>query len=132
MKSNDLDYFLDDEGMQTECVIDEFGENDVTLIYLESENIDEYFYKSIDYLFNHIEKVKEVSDQAIKKYLFEKLGNVSEEPYQLMGVYFFPGESLGNFGLEIRHNSDIEHGIGIYFNNMEVKKIGFGEVAFMG
>lgn len=132
MKSSDLDYFLDDEGMQAECVIDDFGESTVTLVYLESECTDDYLYDSIEYLLNNAKKIKEVIDDRVEIYLLEKLGNKSEEEYQLMAVYFFLDEGVGKFGLELRHNYDIEHGIGILFNNMEVEKIGFGEVAFMG
>jgi|GEM_PF-6874397 len=133
MNSRNLDCFVDSDGIQTEFKIDNFGDDNVTLIDLDAEKVDEYFYDSIDNFFSNKESVKKSVDRAVNEYLLEKLTCKGEgESCQLMLVYFFPDEDMGIFGLMLRHDFYVEHGIGIYFNSMEVQKVGFGDVAFMG
>ncbi|MCF8582595.1 hypothetical protein L2X67_22775 [Enterobacter ludwigii] len=127
--SLDLRFYEDDEGVSVDLVLSVFTPSFVQCINLESDSVDEKMKKDIDFL---IKK---------QKYFFEKIATealvYSKRVYGsdandllLLKVYLSPDED-NEFGFMFSTDLDQEHGIGVKFKGLEVKKIGSGEIAFL-
>ncbi len=127
--SFELDFYEDDEGFSVDLVLSVFGPSFVQCINLESDSVDEKMKKDIHFL---IKKQKD---------FFEKIATETQEYSKrvygadakdliLMKVYLSPDEE-NKFGFMFSTDLDQEHGIGINFKGLDMKKIGSGEIAFL-
>ncbi|MRM11963.1 hypothetical protein GJJ29_12215 [Enterobacter cloacae subsp. dissolvens] len=127
--SFELDFYEDDEGVSVDLVLSVFGHSLVQCIKLESDSVDEKMKKDIDFL---IKKQKHFSEkiatetQAYSKRIYD----ADAKDLILLKVYLSPDED-NEFGFMFSTDLDHEHGIGIKFKGLEVKKIGIGETAFL-
>lgn len=127
--SFELDFYEDDEGVSVDLVLSVFGPSFVQCINLESDSVDEKMKKDIDFLIkkqkDFFEKIA-TETQAYSKRVY----GTDAKDLILMKVYFSPDED-NKFGFIFSTNLDQEHGIGINFKGLDVKKIGSGETAFL-
>ena len=127
--SLELDFYEDDEGVSVDLVLSVFGPSLVQCINLESDSVDEKMKKDIDFLIkkqkDFFEKIA-TETQAYSKRIY----GADAKELILLKVYLSPDED-NEFGFMFSTNLDEEHGIGIKFKGLEVKKIGSGETAFL-
>lgn len=129
MNREDLDFYEDDEGVSVNLIFDAFDKSEVQVIYLESELSDEKMLGDIDFIFKNQDKIFDLSKKEILLYI-ERFYESKELSFKLMKIYVFP-DIENEFGFVFRWRGDTEHGIGIKFSGLSVKKIGSAEVAFL-
>ncbi|MEB7586135.1 hypothetical protein NGC36_12725 [Serratia rubidaea] len=129
MSKDTLDFYEDDEGMVTQVVLEEFGSNEVDIIYLESDEVDQQLEDSVDFLREHQNEMSKSVTTAIKAYI-KDIYHSDSTGLELMKVYVFPGEHE-EFGLLFRWEGDVEHGVGARLTGLNVVKVGSAEVAFV-
>ncbi|HDT4958966.1 TPA: hypothetical protein QHR58_004574 [Enterobacter kobei] len=127
--SFELDVYVDDEGVSVDLILSVLGPSPVQCINLESDSVDEKMKKDIDFLIkkqkDFFEKIS-TETQAYSKRIY----GADVKDLILLKVYLSPDED-NEFGFMFSTNLDEEHGIGIKFKGLEVKKIGSGETAFL-
>ncbi|HFK6082002.1 TPA: hypothetical protein ACG0NP_003083 [Enterobacter cloacae] len=125
----DMEFYEDDEGISVDFVLSVFGPFLVQCIKLESDSVDEKMKKDIDFL---IKKQKDFFEKiATETQVYSKrIYGVEAKDLILLKVYLSPDED-NEFGFMFSTDLDQEHGIGIKFKGLEVKKIGSGETAFL-
>ncbi|MDV5553363.1 hypothetical protein QM162_14330 [Enterobacter hormaechei] len=127
--SLELDFYVDDEGVSVDLILSVFGPSLVQCINLEFDSADEKMKKEIEFLIK------------IQKYFSEKIATETQAYSKriygadaknliLLKVYLSPDED-NEFGFMFSTNLDEDHGIGIKFKGLEVKKISSGETAFL-
>ncbi|MBN4793225.1 hypothetical protein H3298_22655 [Enterobacter cloacae] len=91
--------------------------------------VDEKMKKDIDFL---IKKQKDFFEKiATETQVYSKrIYGVEAKDLILLKVYLSPDED-NEFGFMFSTDLDQEHGIGIKFKGLEVKKIGSGETVFL-
>ncbi|PXW38285.1 hypothetical protein DFO54_1235 [Erwinia sp. AG740] len=129
MNSDDFEFYEDDEGVAVNIDLNAFNDSDVQVVYLESESSDEKMVGDVNFIINNQDDFFKVSEREISSYVASvyKSKNVS---FKLMKIYIFP-DVENEFGFLFRWVGDTEHGIGIKFSGLSVKKIGSAEVAFI-
>ncbi|KHN62586.1 hypothetical protein OI70_01665 [Dickeya fangzhongdai] len=129
MNSDDFEFYEDDEGVAVNVDLNAFNVADVQVIYLESDSGDEKMVGDINFIINNQDIFFQVSEKEISSYIASvyKSKHVS---FKLMKIYIFP-DVENEFGFLFRWLGDAEHGIGIKFSGLSVKKIGSAEVAFL-
>lgn len=127
--SLELDFYVDDEGVSVDLVLSVFGPFLVQCINLASDSVDEKMKKDIDFL---IKKQKDFFEKiATETQVYSKrIYGADAKDLILLKVYLSPDED-NEFGFMFSTDLDQEHGIGIKFKGLEVKKIGSGETAFL-
>ncbi|EMG7850828.1 hypothetical protein [Enterobacter hormaechei] len=127
--SLELVFYVDDEGVSVDLILTVFGSSLIQCINLESDSVDEKMKKDIDFLIkkqtDFFEKIA-TETQAYGK----RICGADAKNLILLKVYLFPDED-NEFGFMFSTNLDEEHGIGIKFKGLEVKKISSGEKAFL-
>ena len=127
--SLELDFYEDDEGVSIDLALSVFGPSFIQCINLDSDSVDEKMKKDIDFLIkkqkDFFEKIA-TETQAYSKRVY----GADAKDLILMKVYLSPDEE-NKFGLMFSTDLDQEHGIGIKFKGLDVKKIGSGETAFL-
>lgn len=127
--SLELDFYVDDEGVSVDLILSVFGPSLVQCINLEFDSADE-----------KMKKRDRISYQ-IQKYFSEKIATETQAYSKriygadaknliLLKVYLSPDED-NEFGFMFSTNLDEDHGIGIKFKGLEVKKISSGETEFL-
>ncbi|QQA75807.1 hypothetical protein [Pectobacterium parmentieri] len=129
MDIEDFDFYEDDEGISVNIVFDIFNENKIKVIYLESDSSDEKMVSDINFILKNQNEFLKLSEEKIASYVYSvyKKKDVS---FKLMKVYISP-DIENEFGFLFRWSGDTEHGIGIKFSGLSVKKIGSSEIAFL-
>ncbi|MFK0371860.1 hypothetical protein ACFC2F_07840 [Enterobacter sichuanensis] len=127
--SRELVFYVDDEGVSVDLILTVFGPSLVQCINLESDSVDEKMKKDIDFL---IKKQKIFSEKiATETQAYSKrIYGTDAKDLILLKVYLSPEED-NEFGFMFSTDLDEEHGIGIKFKGLAVKKIGSGETAFL-
>ncbi|MCU6427070.1 hypothetical protein KWH77_12750 [Enterobacter sichuanensis] len=127
--SRELVFYIDDEGVSVDLILTVFGPSLVQCINLESDSVDEKMKKDIDIL---IKKQKIFSEKiATETQAYSKrIYGTDAKDLILLKVYLSPDED-NEFGFMFSTDLDEEHGIGIKFKGLAVKKIGSGETAFL-
>lgn len=127
--SRELVFYVDDEGVSVDLILTVFGPSLVQCINPESDSVDEKMKKDIDFLIKKqiffSEKIA-TETQAYSKRIY----GTDAKDLILLKVYLSPDED-NEFGFMFSTDLDEEHGIGIKFKGLEVKKIGSGETAFL-
>jgi len=129
MKVEGFDFYEDDEGISVNVVLDAFVHSDVQVIYLEADSSDEKMIEDINFIFENQNEFFRLSMAEMSSYV-EKLYKSKDLSFKLMKIYIFP-DIENEFGFVYRWAGDTEHGIGIKFAGLSVKKIGSSEVAFL-
>lgn len=127
--SRELVFYVDDEGVSVDLILTVFGPSLVQCINLESDSVDEKMKKEIDFLIKKQKKFSEkiaTETQAYSKRIY----GTDAKDLILLKVYLSPDED-NEFGFMFSTDLDEEHGIGIKFKGLAVKKIGSGETAFL-
>ena len=129
MNSYDFEFYENDEGIAVSVDLNVFNRVDVQVIYLESYSSDEKMVSDVNFIIDNQNDFFKASEKVISSYIASvyKSNDVS---FKLMKVYIFP-DVEGEFGFLFRWVGDTEHGIGIKFSGLSVKKIGSAEVAFL-
>ncbi|MCX4181032.1 hypothetical protein [Enterobacter sp. HSTU-ASh6] len=127
--SRELVFYVDDEGVSVDLILTVFGPSLVQCINLESDSVDEKMKKDIDFL---IKKQKNFSEKiATETQAYSKrIYGTDAKDLILLKVYLSPDED-NEFGFIFSTDLDEEHGIGIKFKGLAMKKIGSGETAFL-
>lgn len=127
--SRELVFYVDDEGVSVDLILTVFGPSLVQCINLESDSVDEKMKKDIDFL---IKKQKFFSEKiATETQAYSKrIYGTDAKDLIFLKVYLSPDED-NEFGFMFSTDLDEEHGIGIKFKGLAVKKIGSGETAFL-
>ncbi len=127
--SRELVFYVDDEGVSVDLILTVFGPSLVQCINLESDSVDEKMKKDIDFL---IKKQKIFSEKiATETQAYSKrIYGTDAKDLIFLKVYLSPDED-NEFGFMFSTDLDEEHGIGIKFKGLAVKKIGSGETAFL-
>ncbi|WP_312175217.1 hypothetical protein [Pseudescherichia sp.] len=127
--SLELDFYEDDEGVSIDLALSVFGPSFIQCINLDSDSVDEKMKKDIDFL---IKKQKGFFEKiATETQVYSKrVYGAAAKNLILMKVYVSPDEE-NEFGFMFSTDLDQEHGIGIKFKGLDVKKIGSGETAFL-
>lgn len=127
--SRELVFYVDDEGVSVDLILTVFGPSLVQCINLQSDSVDEKMKKDIDFL---IKKQKNFSEKiATETQAYSKrIYGTDAKDLILLKVYLSPDED-NEFGFMFSTDLDEEHGIGIKFEGLAVKKIGSGETAFL-
>ncbi|AOR63367.1 hypothetical protein [Pectobacterium wasabiae] len=129
MDSEVFDFYEDDEGISANIVFDIFNENKVTVIYLESNSSDEKMVSDINFILKNQDAFFKLSEEKIASYVYSIYKN-KDVSFKLMKIYIYP-DIENEFGFLFRWRGDTEHGIGIKFSGLSVKKIGSSEIAFL-
>lgn len=129
MNCENFDFYEDDEGIAVNIDLDSFNEVDVQCVYLESYTSDKKIINDINYLLKNQKVFFERSASEISSYV-ERVYKNKVVKFKLMKIYFFP-DVENEFGFVFRWEGDTEHGIGIKFLGLSIKKIGGAEVAFL-
>ncbi|MBU5926344.1 hypothetical protein CIW55_09120 [Enterobacter cloacae] len=128
-RSVNMGFYEDNEGVSVDLILTVFGPSLVQCINLESDSVDEKMKKDIDFL---IKKQKNFSEKiATETQAYSKrIYGTDAKDLILLKVYLSPEED-NEFGFMFSTDLDEEHGIGIKFKGLAVKKIGSGETAFL-
>ncbi|AOR61108.1 hypothetical protein F6Q07_10165 [Pectobacterium parmentieri] len=129
MDIEDFDFYEDDEGISVNIVFDIFNENKIKVIYLESDSSDEKMVSDINFILKNQNEFLKLSEEKIASYVYSVYKN-KDVSFKLMKVYISP-DIENEFGFLFRWSGDTEHGIGIKFSGLSVKKIGSSEIAFL-
>ncbi|WP_113633064.1 hypothetical protein DUT67_05140 [Pectobacterium peruviense] len=129
MDSESFDFYEDDEGVAVDLIFDVFNESEIQVIYLESESSDEKMVGDIDFIFKNQDEFFKLSVSAISSYV-HSVYKSKDVSFKLVKIYIFP-DVEDEFGFVFRWGGDTEHGIGIKFSGLLVKKIGSSEIAFL-
>ncbi|AFI92535.1 hypothetical protein EXT68_17230 [Pectobacterium parmentieri] len=129
MDIEDFDFYEDDEGISVNIVFDIFNENKIKVIYLESDSSDEKMVSDINFILKNQNEFLKLSEERIASYVYSVYKN-KDVSFKLMKVYISP-DIENEFGFLFRWSGDTEHGIGIKFSGLSVKKIGSSEIAFL-
>ncbi|NUL38302.1 hypothetical protein [Kosakonia sacchari] len=129
MNSQAQRFYEDDEGIVADLVLSVFGSESIQCINLEADSADEKMKTDIDFL---IENQKEFFQQitAETRVYCKRVYDSTAEDVVLVKVYLSPDEE-GDFGFMFSTGLDQEHGIGIKFKGLKLKKIGSSEIAFL-
>ena len=123
-----MEYEVDDIGTTCEVNIPRIGE--VTFSFLEKFTFDEESEKHIkEILENWSECMKDLPSK-VSDYL-KKTYNKDSIKYSLLEVYIDVDDDYGTFGLMFRLDIDVEHGLGIKFEDFCITKIGPADTAFL-
>ena len=124
-----LEFYEDDEGVSVDLVLSVFGPSLVQCINLESDSVDEKMKKDIDFI---IKKKKDFFDKiATETQAYSKRIYGADVKHLILLKVYLSSDEDNEFGFMFSTNLDEEHGIGIKFKGLEVKKIGSGETAFL-
>ncbi|WP_107758943.1 hypothetical protein [Dickeya sp. Secpp 1600] len=129
MNSDDFEFYEDDEGVAVNVDLNVFNGVGVQVIYLESDSSDEKMVDDVNFIINNQEDFFKISEREISSYI-ASVYNRKDVSFKLMKIYIFP-DMENEFGFLFRWVGDAEHGIGIKFSGLSVKKIGSAEVAFL-
>ena len=129
MNRESLELYDDDEGISVNLTLDAFDEKLIQVVYLESEFGDDKFFDDIAFILNNQDEFFELAKKEISLYANKSCGS-KEIAFKLMKIYIFP-DIENEFGFVFRWHGDTEHGIGIKFLGLSVKKIGSAEIAFL-
>lgn len=124
-----LGFYEGDEGVSVDLALSIFGPSLVQCINLESDSVDEKMKKDIDFLIKKQKDFFEKIATEIQGYS-KRVYGADANDLILLKVYLSPDED-NEFGFMFSTDLDQEHGIGIKFKGLEVKKIGSGETAFL-
>lgn len=125
----DMKFYEDDEGISVDFVLSAFGPFLVKYINLESDSVDEKMKKDIDFLIKKQKYFSEKIETETQTYS-KRIYGADAKDLILLKVYLSPDED-NEFWFMFSTNLDEDHGIGIKFKGLEVKKIGSGETAFL-
>lgn len=129
MNSQALRFYEDDEGIVADLVLSAFGSESVQCINLEADSVDEKMKTDIHFLIENQNEFSQQITAQTRAYCKRVYGSTAEDVV-LVKVYLSPDEK-GDFGFMFSTNLDQEHGIGIKFKGLELKKIGSSETAFL-
>ncbi|CAI8851607.1 MULTISPECIES: hypothetical protein [Kosakonia] len=129
MKPDDLKFYEDDEGASVDLVLSAFGSDSVQCINLEADSADEKMKTDIDFLIENQNEFFQKITAETRVYCKRVYGSTAEN-IVLVKIYLSPDEE-DDFGFMFSTNLDQEHGIGIKFKGLELKKIGSSETAFL-
>ncbi|MFP1868239.1 hypothetical protein [Lonsdalea quercina] len=129
MKRESFVFYEDDEGIAVNLILDSFNKADVQVVYLESGSSDEKMVGDIDFIFKNQSDFFKLSEKEISSYI-DRVYKSKNASFDLIKIYIFP-DTENEFGFVFRWSGDTEHGIGIKFLGLSVKKIGSAEVAFL-
>lgn len=127
--SLELDFYEDDEGVSVDLVLSVFSPSLVQCINLESDSVEEKIKKDIDFLIKKQKYFSEKIETETQTYS-KRIYGADAKDLILLKVYLSPDED-NEFWFMFSTNLDEDHGIGIKFKGLEVKKIGSGETAFL-
>ncbi|MGP3592775.1 hypothetical protein [Vagococcus sp. WN89Y] len=129
MKSVDLEFYEDDEGVSVDLVLSAFGSEPVQCINLEADSADKKMKTDVDFLIekqnDFFQKITAETRTYCKRVYGTDVSNLA-----LVKIYLSPDEE-DDFGFMFSTDLDQEHGIGIKFKGLEMKKIGSSETAFL-
>ncbi|WKV51799.1 hypothetical protein [Dickeya fangzhongdai] len=129
MNSDDFEFYEDDEGIAVNIDLDIFNETDMQVVYLESDSSDDKMVGDVNFIINNQDDFFKISEREISSYI-ASVYKSKDVRFKLMKIYIFP-DMENEFGFLFRWVGDAEHGIGIKFSGLSVKKIGSAEVAFL-
>ncbi len=122
-----MNYEVTDEGL--ECTIS-IGKYDmVTVIFSDVLELDEICKVWISEITENWHKSTKNIEEQISKYL-NKVYSQDSKDYELEHIYIYTEDDIGTFGLMFRLGIDIEHGLGVKYENFEIKKVGSADIAF--
>lgn len=129
MKSVDLEFYEDDEGASVDLVLPAFCSEPVQCINLEADPADEKMKNDIDFLIdNQNDFFRKITAEA--QLYCKRLYGTGATDLVLVKIYLSP-DNEDDFGFMFSTDADQEHGIGIKFKGLELKKIGSSETAFL-
>lgn len=129
MRIDKLEFYEDDEGTAVDVILAAFNVSPVQSIKLGSEEADDKMKSEIDFLIeNQANFLLKINEEA-KKYSTRVYGRGVED-LTLVKVYLSPDEDF-SYGFMFTTKLDSEHGIGVKFAALEMKKIGSSETAFL-
>ena len=121
-----MEFYQDNDGVSVKCLSKKLGSFIAT--YLDEEEVDSHFVSKVNYLSEHDEDIFDCLKVAVKVYGKEKYGYFDEYPFQVMVMYI--NRSSDEYGVILRWDGDVEHGIGIKMEKDNVLKIGSAELSF--
>jgi hypothetical protein len=123
-------FYTDDEGMSVNITLKAPKSSEVQFIYLEGEVESKHFIESIEEIIDMWDRVFTILIQEVENYSLrvysKKLGD-----YEIEKIYISLDDHKGDFGVLIRYEIDVEHGIGVRFHDFKVQKVGGADVSFM-
>lgn len=123
-----MDYDVTDEGV--ECTIN-IGEKDmVTVIFADAFELNDTCKVWISELTKNWYQSTKNIEEHISEYL-NRVYSKDSKDYELEHIYIYVEDDIGTFGLMFRLEIDIEHGLGIKFEDFEIKKVGSADIAFV-
>lgn len=129
MKSVELDFYDDDEGASVDLVLPVFDSESVKFINLETNVADEKMKTDIDFIIARQSDFFQKITAEAQTYSKQVYGSVVKD-LVLVKIYLSPDDE-DDFGFMFSTDLDPEHGIGIKFKGLELKKIGSSEIAFL-
>lgn len=129
MNSDERQFYEDDEGIAVDLILQAFGPEPVQCINLEAEFADQKMKDDIDFLVKTQNDFCQKITTEAKQYC-ERVYGVSVKNLTLVKIYLSP-ENQHQFGFMLSTSLDPEHGLGVKFHGIEVKKTGSSETAFL-
>ncbi|ADU72996.1 hypothetical protein PUG81_27870 [Erwiniaceae bacterium L1_54_6] len=129
MNSENLKFYEDDEGMAAELVLPALSTDPVQCINPESATVDEKMKNDIDFLIAKQTDFAVKIEQEAEKYCIRVYGQKATD-LTLVKVYLSPDEE-NEYGFMYSTSLDNEHGVGMKFSGLDMKKIGSSETAFL-
>lgn len=129
MNIDDFEFYENYEGVAVNVDLNAFNGVDVRIICLESDSGDEKMEGDVNFIINNQDDFFKISEREISSYV-ASVYKSKDVSFKLMRIYIFP-DVENEFGFLFRWVGNTEHGIGIKFSGLSVKKIGSAEVAFI-
>ncbi|MGQ3924419.1 hypothetical protein ACTJMU_15645 [Mixta calida] len=129
MRSEDLGFYEDEEGIAVDLLLEAFGSEEVQCINLESESPDKKMVDDISYLISYQNKILQKIQKVANDYCVKNF-NKELPDLKLIKIYVFPDKE-NEYGFMFSTTIDREHGIGVKVKGGDIEKIGSSEIAFM-
>ncbi|ADU72146.1 hypothetical protein [Pantoea sp. At-9b] len=129
MKSENLKFYEDDECMATDLVLPALSTDPVQCINTESAAVDEKMKNDIDFIIEKQTAFAVKIEQEAEKYCIRVYG-LKATDLTLVKVYLSPDE-VNEYGFMCSTSLDNEHGVGMKFRGLDMKKIGSSETVFL-
>lgn len=121
--------YHEDDGIAVDVILNCFGSQKISVVYLESDKCDEKMKIDISFIISHQIELLHLIEKATASYI-DKVYTKKLDKLTLIKIYLFPDVEC-QYGFLFDWLGDIEHGIGVKIKNLKVEDIGGAEIAFL-
>lgn len=119
---------IDDIDVECYTTIGDMG--NVTVTFLEAQSYQKECEVWVDKLKSHWDEATKDLHTKVSDYV-KNLYKEDIGKYELLDIYIYLDDKMGTFGLMYRLENDIEHGLGVKFEDFKIKKVGSADTAFL-